>query len=68
MQYEDETLQAMALSCIPDDELREKAQQQMQEARSHGGEITEQDAMAKQLLEWFKHRFFVWVGMSYHRA
>ena len=62
MQYEDETLQAMALSCIPDDELREKAQQQMHEARSRGEELAAQDDLAKQLLEWFKHKFFTWVG------
>ncbi|CAL5219072.1 g835 [Coccomyxa viridis] len=61
-QYEDETLQAMALSCIPDDELREKAQQQMHEARSRGEDLAEQDAMAKQLLMWFKHTFFTWVN------
>ena len=53
----------MALSCIPDDELREKAQQQMHEARSCGKELAEQDAMAKQLLAWFKHSFFTWVGV-----
>ena len=39
MQYEDETLQAMALSCIPDDELREKAQQQMQSSVAPGAEV-----------------------------
>lgn len=53
----------MALSCIPDDELQEKAQQQVHEARSRGETLAEQDAMAKQLLEWFKHGFFTWVGI-----
>ena len=65
MQYEDETLQAMALSCIPDDELREEAQQQVHEARAKGQHLAEQDAMAKQLLDWFKHKFFTWVSQSY---
>ena len=53
----------MALSCIPDNELREKAQQQMHESRSRGEELADQDAMARQLLVWFKHSFFTWVGV-----
>ena len=65
MQYEDETLQAMALSCIPDDELREEAQQQVHEAQAKGQHLAEQDAMAKQLLDWFKHKFFTWVSNPY---
>ena len=63
-QYEDETLQAMALSCIPEDELQEKAQQQVHEAHARGESLAEQDALAKQLLEWFKHSFFTWVSAA----
>ena len=65
MQYEDETLQAMALSCIPDDELREEAQQQVHEARAKGQHMAEQDAMTRQLLDWFKHKFFTWVSQPH---
>lgn len=65
LQYEDETLQAMALSCIPDDELREKAQQEIPEAHARGETLAEQDALAKQLLEWFKRKFFTWVSTSF---
>ena len=63
-QYEDETLQAMALSCIPGDELQEKAQQQVHEAYARGESLAEQDTLAKQLLEWFKHSFFTWVSAA----
>ena len=66
LQYEDETLQAMALSCIPDDELREKAQQEIPEAHARGETLAEQDALAKQLLEWFKRKFFTWVSFKLH--
>ena len=68
LQYEDETLQAMALSCIPEDELQEKAQQQVHEAHARGESLAEQDALAKQLLEWFKHSFFTWVSAAPDKA
>lgn len=55
----------MALSCIPDDELREEAQQQVHGARAKGQHLAEQDAMAKEVLGWFKHKFFTWVSKPY---
>ncbi len=67
VQYEDKTLQAMALSCIPDDELREAAQQQVHQALAKGQQLAEQDAMARQLLDWFKHKFFTWVSQPHHK-
>ena len=58
----------MALSCIPEDELQEKAQQQVHEAHAKGQSLAEQDALAKQLLEWFKHSFFTWVSAAPDKA
>ena len=65
-QYEDETLQALALSLIPEDQLREKARQSIAGAQQQGsgaaaGSAGEEDAFVRQLLAWFKRDFFTWV-------
>ena len=51
LQYEDELAQAMCLSCMPLEELKQAAG-------------PEQDALARQLLQWFKHRFFTWASQG----
>ena len=76
MQYEDETLQAIALSVIPEERLREQARSALageRGAQEQGGgsagsapagkpaALGEQDAFVRQLLSWFKRDFFTWV-------
>ncbi len=65
-QYEDETLQAMALSVIPEDDLQAAAEQAIAESKAKGEEpvLAQQDALARQLLLWFKRDFFKWVSIS----
>lgn len=62
-QYEDETLQAMALSVIPEDELQAAADAAIAQSRENGDSpvLAQQDAFARQLLMWFKRDFFSWV-------
>lgn len=50
VQYEDETLQAQALSLLPDDILG-----------AIGSEHEEEDRLARRLLAFFKNEFFTWV-------
>ena len=50
-QYEDELVQAICLSCMPLEELKQAAG-------------AEQDALANELLQWFKHRFFTWASLG----
>lgn len=51
LQYEDELVQAMCLSCMPLEELM----------RAAG---PEKDALANELLQWFKHCFFTWASQG----
>ena len=51
LQYEDELAQAMCLSCMPLEELKQAAG-------------PEQDALARHLLQWFKHQFFTWASQG----
>ncbi|BDA42082.1 Peptide-N(4)-(N-acetyl-beta-glucosaminyl) asparagine amidase A [Coccomyxa sp. Obi] len=62
--YEDETLQAMALSIIPEDELHTAAAEAIATSAAAGDVpvLAQQDALARQLLLWFKRDFFAWVN------
>lgn len=62
MQYEDEMLQALALSVIPQDQLRERARAAAEQTQ--GAVQAEEDAFAWQLLSWFKRDFFTWVRLA----
>jgi hypothetical protein len=53
--YEDQSLQAQALRTIPVEEIRRLAAEEP-------GALGPRDAVARQLLSWFKHRFFKWVN------
>ena len=63
VQYEDETLQAMALSIIPEDDLQSAAAEAIAASTAAGDVpvVAQQDALARQLLLWFKRDFFSWV-------
>ena len=53
LQYEDETLQALAMSVLPDDVLE-----------AVGAEGEAEDQLARRLLAFFKNNFFSWVCLQ----
>ncbi|KAK9863780.1 hypothetical protein WJX84_004037 [Apatococcus fuscideae] len=63
MQYEDEGLQALALSLMPLDEMQAEADDtaSLSTQLGDGPEVAVQDALVQELLAWFKN-FFTWVN------
>lgn len=64
VQFEDELLQALAQSVMPMDRLcdsAEKAAALSASLQEHPARQSE-DLLAQELLSWFKHDFFTWVG------
>jgi peptide-N4-(N-acetyl-beta-glucosaminyl)asparagine amidase len=53
--YEDEYARAMALSCVPIDELEER-----KSSSSSSSSLGKKDRFVVELLKWFKHEFFEW--------
>jgi hypothetical protein len=53
----------MALSLIPEEDLRAAAQKAVEEsgAKEDLPILAEEDALVRQLLQWFKQKFFKWV-------
>ncbi|XP_061443870.1 peptide-N(4)-(N-acetyl-beta-glucosaminyl)asparagine amidase isoform X3 [Rhineura floridana] len=64
MIYENPSLQKKALACIPIQELSNKAQEKLAQARKMDGGslVNEQDILLLELLNWFKCDFFHWVN------
>lgn len=62
--YEDEMAQALALSVLPADELHAAAAEAAELSRAMGDPepLAQQDALAQELLLFFKQRFFSWVN------
>ena len=80
LQDEDETVQAIALSVIPEERLRADAERALAKRRAAQQEgpgsagkaaadepaaLGEDDAFVRQLLSWFKRDFFTWVRHVY---
>jgi hypothetical protein len=63
--YEDELVQALALSVMPLEALRGAAQEACELSQAMGEEplLDFEDALALELLVWFKQDFFCWVRM-----
>ena len=63
LQYEDQLLQALALSVMPLDRLTKSAEDAAALSRTLGEQParTAEDSLAQELLNWFKHEFFTWV-------
>uniref|UniRef100_A0A8D0H0Y6 Peptide-N(4)-(N-acetyl-beta-glucosaminyl)asparagine amidase n=1 Tax=Sphenodon punctatus TaxID=8508 RepID=A0A8D0H0Y6_SPHPU len=61
--YESSSLQKKAMACIPIQELKERAQEKLIQARkvNKGSLVNEQDFLVLELLHWFKSDFFQWV-------
>ncbi|KAK9819776.1 hypothetical protein WJX72_002242 [[Myrmecia] bisecta] len=64
LQYEDQLLQALALSVVPLEELQREAAEQVKliEAMGEQPPLAAEDALAQGLLAWFKADFFKWVN------
>ena len=64
VQYEDEELQALALSLMPVEEMEEDAAETARLSTQLGDDVPTamQDALVQELLAWFK-TFFTWVGL-----
>ena len=64
MQYEDEGLQALALSLMPLEEMQAEADDtaSLSTQLGDGPEVAVQDALVQELLAWFKN-FFTWVRL-----
>ncbi|XP_014374255.1 peptide-N(4)-(N-acetyl-beta-glucosaminyl)asparagine amidase [Alligator sinensis] len=62
--YENPSLQKKALASIPLQELKEKAQEKLVQARKidKGANLNEEDFLLLELLNWFKSDFFQWVN------
>ncbi|RXM29143.1 Peptide-N(4)-(N-acetyl-beta-glucosaminyl)asparagine amidase [Acipenser ruthenus] len=62
--YENPALHQKALSCIPAQLLRTKAQENLSEAKKvdPGSEVNVEDFLLLELLRWFKEEFFSWVN------
>ena len=65
MQYEDEELQAVALSLMPVEEMEADAAETARLSTQLGDDVPTamQDALVQELLAWFK-TFFTWVGLG----
>ncbi|XP_036617104.1 peptide-N(4)-(N-acetyl-beta-glucosaminyl)asparagine amidase [Trichosurus vulpecula] len=61
--YENPSLQKKALTCIPVQELRGRAQEKFERAKKldQGANTNEEDFLLLELLQWFKEKFFRWV-------
>jgi peptide-N4-(N-acetyl-beta-glucosaminyl)asparagine amidase len=62
--YEDELAQAMALSIMPLPELEAAAEEAVGVSAAMGEQplLSREDALAQELLLWFKRDFFTWVN------
>uniref|UniRef100_A0A8C8S4A3 Peptide-N(4)-(N-acetyl-beta-glucosaminyl)asparagine amidase n=1 Tax=Pelusios castaneus TaxID=367368 RepID=A0A8C8S4A3_9SAUR len=62
--YENQSLQKKALSFIPVQKLKERAQEKLTQARNmdKGTDVNEDDFLLLELLHWFKGEFFQWVN------
>lgn len=65
--YEDELAQAIALSVMPLEEMRGAAEDQaaLSAAMGEAPPLALEDALAQELLAWFKTSFFSWVSVAF---
>ena len=65
VQYEDQLLQALALSVMPMERLTKTAEDAAKLSKSLGEQPARaaEDSLAQELLNWFKHDFFTWVSL-----
>ncbi|XP_075778144.1 peptide-N(4)-(N-acetyl-beta-glucosaminyl)asparagine amidase isoform X2 [Pelodiscus sinensis] len=62
--YENQSLQKKALASIPVQDLKERAQEKLAQAKKVDGgtHVNEDDFLLLELLHWFKDDFFQWVN------